>query len=252
MARSDVVVFGGPSLPPDARLRWPDIVFAPPAAAGDILGLLRDPPRTVALIDGRFDSCASVWHKELLLLAATGTRVLGAASIGALRAVELDGLGMTGVGSIYRAYRCGLLTGDDEVALIHAPAEFGWRALTIPMVEVRAALCLGVRRKAWSIERAREIREEIHGIHFADRDTDALAHMFATRPRVLQLLLGLLEDPRVALKRRDAVQCIEIALEPPLERTAVPDIPLTCFVQDLAERMGVSLRVGRAPSPPTP
>ena len=43
-----------------------------------------------------------------------GVHVFGAASMGALRAAELDGFGMRGIGRIYAAYRDGYWPGYDE------------------------------------------------------------------------------------------------------------------------------------------
>ena len=52
-----------------------------------------------------------------------GIQVLGASSMGALRAAELHGFGMIGYGTIFEWYRDGLIDGDDEVALWHEPEE---------------------------------------------------------------------------------------------------------------------------------
>jgi len=59
---------------------------------------------------------------------AQGIHVFGAASIGALRAAELDVFGMRGIGDIYEAFRDGLLEDDDEVAVLHGPEELGYAA----------------------------------------------------------------------------------------------------------------------------
>jgi hypothetical protein len=37
--------------------------------------------------------------------------------------------GMVGVGEIFRAFHCGDLDQDDEVAIIHGPADSGFRPL---------------------------------------------------------------------------------------------------------------------------
>jgi hypothetical protein len=58
----------------------------------------------VIIIDGLFYHTAPVRHKEILILLAQGVTVIGAASMGALRAAELHPYGMTGVGSIFDAY----------------------------------------------------------------------------------------------------------------------------------------------------
>ena len=68
----------------------------------------------------------TVWHKEILWAMAQGIHVFGAASIGALRAAELDAFGMRGIGRIYEAFRDGVLEDDDEVAVLHGPEELGY------------------------------------------------------------------------------------------------------------------------------
>ncbi|MEZ4368577.1 MAG: TfuA-like protein [Kofleriaceae bacterium] len=112
------VVFVGPSLPAaEVRARLPGAVVAPPAAAGDILRWATQarPPRRLALIDGFFERMAAPWHKELLYALERGLEVYGAASMGALRAAELDRFGMIGVGRVYRGYATGAIVADDEV-----------------------------------------------------------------------------------------------------------------------------------------
>ena len=64
--------------------------------------------------------------------------------MGALRAAELVPFGMIGVGPIFEAYRDGLYTDDDEVALLHGPAELGYRAMSEPMVNIRATVARAI------------------------------------------------------------------------------------------------------------
>ena len=45
---------------------------------------------------------------------------------------------MTGIGDIYRAYRDGILAGDDEVAVAMAPGD--WRPLSVAMADITDAL----------------------------------------------------------------------------------------------------------------
>ena len=72
----------------------------------------------IGIIDGGFEYTAPVWHKEILYALSAGTRVLGAASMGALRAAECHSFGMTGVGSIFKEYRDGTRIDDSDVAQI--------------------------------------------------------------------------------------------------------------------------------------
>ena len=69
-----------------------------------------------------------------------GIHVYGAASMGALRAAELAAFGMVGVGKIFEAYRDGVIEDDDEVAVLHGPAEMGYLQVTEAMVNIRATL----------------------------------------------------------------------------------------------------------------
>ena len=91
-------------------------------------------------MDGVFERVPAVWHKEILFALSEGIHVYGAASMGALRAAELDRFGMRGVGEVYRAYADGVLEDDDEVAVAHAGAEDGFRPISDSMVDIRATL----------------------------------------------------------------------------------------------------------------
>jgi len=136
----NAVIFLGPTLANNiARGMLPNAVFLPPARQADMISALRAyKPRTIGLVDGAFGEALSVWHKEILYALEQGVHVLGAASMGALRAAELSAFGMQGVGAIYELYRTGELTDDDEVAVVHASAEDNFRPLSEPMVNLRA------------------------------------------------------------------------------------------------------------------
>ncbi|RQX01878.1 TfuA-like protein [Micromonospora inaquosa] len=135
------VVFIGPSLPADEVGRLlPDAVVLPPVAHGDLLRLDVAPGDRVLVIDGFFLQHPPVRHREILDLLDSGVTVAGAASMGALRAAELWPFGMRGVGEVFQLYRDGVVTGDDEVAVVHGPAEEGHRSLSVPLVNIRVAL----------------------------------------------------------------------------------------------------------------
>lgn len=133
-----VHVFAGPTIPA-SRIReiLPDARCHPPVGHGDLLALGAAPDDTVLVVDGLWHQSAPVRHKEILALLATGTTVVGAASMGALRAAELAPYGMHGVGRIFRDYLTGVLEADDEVAVLHSPTG---RCLSEALVNVRTAL----------------------------------------------------------------------------------------------------------------
>jgi hypothetical protein len=139
-----VVVFLGPTLAWDEARAVLDADYRPPAGHGDVLRAAVGRPRAIALVDGIFEQAPAVWHKELLFALSEGVQVYGAASMGALRAAELDTFGMRGVGQVYRAYAAGAVEDDDEVAVAHADGEHAFRALSDSMVDVRATLAAAV------------------------------------------------------------------------------------------------------------
>ena len=135
------IVFLGPSLElSEARSICPDAEFLPPIRFGDLYAMICDPPGAVLIIDGVFHDSTPVWHREILQLLQAGWKVLGASSMGALRALEMGSYGMTGLGTVFEWYRTGRIEGDDEVALLHGVAEMGYRPLTLPLVDVRHVL----------------------------------------------------------------------------------------------------------------
>jgi len=140
--RMKTIVYIGPTLSADeVARRYPGADVRPPAAVGDILRATRERGvRRIALVDGYFERMAAVWHKEILVAIERGIEVWGAASMGALRAAELAPFGMIGVGLIYQDYACRYLIADDEVAVAHLPAEFGYRATSDALVNLRYGL----------------------------------------------------------------------------------------------------------------
>ncbi|SDD84674.1 TfuA-like protein [Aquimonas voraii] len=136
-------VFLGPSLPLARARAHLQAEYLPPVAMGDVYALVRSRARPgdhIALIDGVFEQVPAVWHKEILFALERGVHVHGASSMGALRAAELQAFGMRGVGRIFEAFRDGVLEDDDEVAVVHAPAEAAFRPLSAAMVSIRALL----------------------------------------------------------------------------------------------------------------
>lgn len=234
-----VAVFAGPSLPPQVRPDDERLEWFPPAATGDALELVGQSYDAICLIDGYFDHRPAPWHKELLLVMASGTGLFGASSMGALRAAELDQYGMVGVGTIYRAYRSGLLTGDDEVALVHGPESIGWAAASVPMVEVRATLVQAVRIGLVEKDLALKLRIAAHAIHYVDRDWPMMAAAFQRQslagPELAQQLAAL----HVPLKQRDAVRCLAQAVENTAYGGSAWQVPQTCFLTDLQEELGL-------------
>jgi hypothetical protein len=216
-----IIVFAGPTLPREPREDWRALLEAcdvrPPARRGDVLAALASHPRTIVLLDGYYFTVPSVTHKEILYALDAGVRVIGAASLGALRAAELEPFGMEGVGTVFDWYKTGALDGDDEVALLHASREHGYRPITLALVEVRHALArLGVDPSG--------LIADLKALSFLDRHPARVAdlarrHLGDTVAGDLARLLA-----KESVKRDDARKALERALEtvPAPERRTRP------------------------------
>jgi TfuA protein len=133
-----IIVFLGPSLDLDAAGRILHAGYRPPAKRGDLLRAVEDGAAIIGLIDGVFHQESAVAHREILAAVKKGVKVVGASSMGALRAAEMDTLGMVGIGEIYRMYKSGELVSDDEVALVFDPVS-GY-SLSEPLINIRFTL----------------------------------------------------------------------------------------------------------------
>src|SRR5262245_20438352 len=134
------VVFSGPSLPPFQAPVHPGFEWRPPIRQGDVYSAAQSMPALIGIIDGYFETVATVWHKEILWAMAQGIHVYGAASIGALRAAELADFGMRGVGSIFHQFYTGALTDDDEVAVLHGHKEVEYIQVIDDVLNVRTVI----------------------------------------------------------------------------------------------------------------
>jgi len=137
------VVFLGPTLPWQEAWNLLPARYIAPAQMGDVYALIGSGIERIVLIDGLFGGVPSIWQRELLTAVDLGIEVWGCSSMGALRAAELHTLGLLGHGQIFAAYRDGLISNDDEVVLKHESG-FPFRALTVPLVNIRHGLALAV------------------------------------------------------------------------------------------------------------
>jgi hypothetical protein len=215
--RHGIVVFLGPSLDPDAAGRLLTAEYLPPAKRGDLTDAVTRGARIITLIDGVFFQDCSVGHREILGALKSGVRVIGASSMGALRAAELDSLGMEGVGEIYRLYRDGVLTSDDEVALVYDPDTFV--PLSEPLINIRCTIRAAEEAGVLG-ERAADLLKEIaKSLYFPDRTWDTIGSEAAKRipPEEISRFTEFLETSAVDQKRSDAVKALartkEIAAE---------------------------------------
>jgi hypothetical protein len=205
------VIFAGPSLPPALRPASPSLDWRPPIRQGELYEVALTNPAIIGIIDGYFEVTPTVWHKEILWAMAQGIHVYGSASIGALRAAELHSFGMSGVGRIFEAYRDGILSDDDEVAVLHGPEELGYPAVAEAMVNIRATLDKATGEgvlDGWLVAQLTELGKTLF---YKERSWDAILQLATGRglpPMPLNDFVAWLPAGRVDQKRVDALQML--------------------------------------------
>ncbi|MEJ1977085.1 MAG: TfuA-like protein [Acetobacteraceae bacterium] len=228
-----LVVFGGPTLSRAEIAAALPCTILPPARQGDVWRAVhRHRPQAIGLIDGAFRDVRAVWHREILWALSQGVHVFGAASMGALRAAELDRYGMRGIGRVYEAYRDGVWPGfaepfedDDEVAVQHAPEELGYAPLSDAMVDLRETLLAA--EAAGVIDGAARVRltAGLKAMPYPDRNL-----------RALDVMAGAaLSDHHVPRKKLDAMALLH-ALAALREAAPAPFVPGFRFEQTLVWR----------------
>jgi len=168
-----------------------------PACRGAIDALLsaHGAPRPIALVDGLFGRVPALGHREILSALEAGWPVWGLSSLGAIRAAEMDYLGMRGYGRIYARYASLPDLRDDEVALLHE-AERPWRPVSEPLVHLREALAHLVAVGSIEDGTRADTLATLERLWFGER----------TRARLLELLVaregpGRREELRAELRR---------------------------------------------------
>jgi TfuA protein len=211
--KQKIVVFLGPSLPEAEACEILDADYRPPAKRGDLFKAAKEGAEVICLIDGVFFQDCSVAHKEVLYALDSGVKVIGASSMGALRASELDVYGMQGVGEIYEAYKRGELESDDEVALIFDPYNF--EPLSEPLVNIRHNLKIAVKKGVLDEESSLALLKEAMSLYFPERTYDRIIN--ACKGRVAEERLdrfkSFIDTERSDLKKEDAIRAIRRAGE---------------------------------------
>lgn len=136
-----IIIYAGLSLPFSEAKEILDshnnveVIYKRPIQRGDLNLALKENPDIIAIIDGVFHQNSAVGHKEILNVIKKGIKVYGASSMGALRASELDTLGMTGIGYVYNQYATGEVDSDDDVAVMLDSQTL--EPLSVPLINMK-------------------------------------------------------------------------------------------------------------------
>ncbi|MFD1747496.1 TfuA-like protein [Rhizobium helianthi] len=199
------IVFIGPSLPDATQFATTGTRILPPAEQGDVYRAVSKGAAVIGIVDGLFEHVAPVWHKEILYALTRGCSVLGASSMGALRAVECAPYGMMGIGRIFEEYRDGIRVDDGDVALQHGPKDIGYAALTVPLVNVDATLANAQNLGLLSSADANHLASVARSIFFKQRTWRRIVQQAELSWDDLQ---PLIKRSAIDQKRLDAIELI--------------------------------------------
>ena len=209
------VIFLGPSLSHEkAKKILPDAEYRPPAKKGDLLRLAADAEvRMVGLVDGVFLQDYPPTPIEVYQLAVKpGVLLAGAASLGALRAVELEKFGMLGIGKVFELYKKGRIDADDEVAVTFAP-EGDYRLQSEAMVDIRYNLFLARKKGVIGKKTKKAITGVAKAIYFPHRNYAQIINEARARHAELDGEIGAFEkyigSERKSLKELDAIRLVK-------------------------------------------
>ncbi len=235
----DTHVYLGPTLPIiTAKKILPNAHYHPPIQCGDIIRVLRLKPKRLIIIDGIYETTPTVWHKEIMLALDNGIEVIGAASMGALRAAELSPFGMIGIGAVFQDFFANRLQDDDEVAVLHHHHDQKYIPINDAMVNIRATLTHVYHKHLISSELKNRLITECKQQFYPYRSLEkAISQLEPSLPERSLLLSWLSTHGLVNVKQQDAIQALThvrqtITLEP---TRAEPLMPVTKFIASLID-----------------
>lgn len=205
------VVFTGTSINHRDAGKILDADYRPPVKRHDIRRLMMSPPEIIGIIDGVFFDSAAVAHREIIEALKMGITVVGGASMGALRASELEPYGMIGVGRIYEMYKNKSLESDDEVAVTFDAETL--EPLSVPLVNVRMTVERAKEMGVLTEEQASAVVDITRKIFYPERNYRNIIHECVKTGVIAdsekEKLLEFFRKHGVDVKRQDAVLVLE-------------------------------------------
>lgn len=207
------IIFLGPSMNNERAKGIFDADYKPPAKKGDLLRLgLSSDISLVGLVDGMFLQDYPPTPIEVYqLVTKKNVVVVGAASLGALRAVELERFGMIGIGKIFELYRKGKLTADDEVAVTFE--EGSYRLQSEAMIDIRFNLFLAEKQGIINKHSKKILTKIAKNFYFPLRNyNDILDYAIMDSPQYtdhFQLFRSYIASNRISLKELDTIKLIK-------------------------------------------
>lgn len=203
------IVYLGPTLNREEASKILDADYRDPAKKGDFLRLSHtsDEKKYVGFIDGVFlhdypPSPIEVYH----LATRKNIELIGASSLGALRAVELEKFGMKGIGKIFQLFKNGILNADDEVAVTFVRDKNILQSEAL--IDIRFNLFLAYKKGIITKQTKKRFVKIAKNIYFPFRNYEDIARLteeqFPSIHDELENFRDYILKNRDSLKARDA------------------------------------------------
>lgn len=209
MSRPRTRIFTGPTLSADATRTIIEADVRPPVTVDDLAAAVDDGVRVIGIIDGAFVQRYSATPTQILDCLRQGIVIYGAASAGALRAVEAAPFGMRGVGDIYRLFASGYRH-EDELMMAYHPETLA--PLSVAMINVRFAVANAVRSGVLTPDEGQVLQEVAKSQYFPSRTYRSICRQAAedVGDTTAEAFSAFVErhGASLDLKRRDAIACL--------------------------------------------
>ncbi|PJO43417.1 TfuA-like protein [Lysinibacillus xylanilyticus] len=206
-----IIVYAGPSIQKQEIVSiLPDAKVLPPIKRGSLLVQDLNIGDIVIIIDGYFQQTASIQHMEILDCLQKGVTIIGCSSMGALRAAELTDYGVIGIGIIYQVYRHGLITGDDEVGILHETQKY--EAFSDALIDIRLNLKKALDMNIIDNSIYDELIRLLKNQWFGNRSYSFIFHWLGEQygKQSRERLETFLINYRVNFKYEDAVEALKL------------------------------------------
>lgn len=208
------IVYLGPTLSREEAIKILDADYRDPAKKGDFLMLSRDSDekKYVGFVDGVFlhdypPSPIEVYH----LATRKNIELIGASSLGALRAVELEKFGMKGIGKIFQLYKNGIIDADDEVAVTFVRENNILQSEA--MIDIRFNLFLAYKKGIITNQTKKRFAKIAKNIYFPFRNYEDIIKLtqqqFLLIHNELESFGSYILKNRDSLKARDAIKLLK-------------------------------------------
>lgn len=209
--KAKAVIFTGNSISHEDAKKILRADYQPPVRRFQLEKFVQQGYNVMGIIDGIFFDRAAVGHREIISALNAGVKVVGGASMGALRASELDTYGMIGVGKVYEWYRDGIIESDDEVAVSTNPDTF--EPISVPLVNMRETLKAALAVGLVSEKEHEDLLELAINTYYPDRSYLGLTKEGAKKGLISEekrkKLLDFCINSEIDVKRQDAVLVLE-------------------------------------------